>query len=335
MISRERTTEGSTRYAPVKTAGKTAGAPAAARAAAVRMVVIAAVVVVLMSTLSVTEAAYAAASRATAVRTAGFFRAYGVFVGAGPEDIPKMARYRTVVIDAESFSGADVRRLKMAGHTVYTYLNVGSLESFRSDYEDYRKYCIGAYEGWPDEQWVDVGAGAWQERIRKIAAADVRKGVDGFFVDNCDVYYAMGEQEYGLEDGQEYGRRVTEKRLFSGLCTILRGIRKEYGRPVVINGGDVFVRECMRRNFTLRKYFTAVNQECVYTSVDSKTGAFGRAESEDTVYFVRYLRKVKRRGLKVYVLEYTRSAALARKARKACKANGFTLYIARDLGLGA
>ena len=40
---------------------------------------------------------------------------YGVFIGIGRKDIDKLEDYQTVIIDAEHFTKADIKKLKKAG----------------------------------------------------------------------------------------------------------------------------------------------------------------------------------------------------------------------------
>ena len=58
-----------------------------------------------------------------------------------------------------------------------------------------------------------------------------------------------------------------------------------------------------------------------------------RANSDDTKYFESYLRKVKGKGIRVYVLEYSKSKTIAETVRKNCRRNGFTYYISRSIDL--
>ena len=75
-----------------------------------------------------------------------FIYEYGVFLNVSEDNISRVKNYHTVVIDAEYFSRSTIKKLKKSGHVVYTYLNIGSLEDFRKDYNKYKKYCIGKYE---------------------------------------------------------------------------------------------------------------------------------------------------------------------------------------------
>ncbi len=88
-----------------------------------------------------------------APRNQSFAFDYGVFLSVDNSDLSLFKDYQTIVIDAAYFEKEDIQKLKESGHTVYTYINIGSIENFRPYYETFKV-----------------------------------KGVDGYFVDNCDVY---------------------------------------------------------------------------------------------------------------------------------------------------
>ena len=75
--------------------------------------------------------------------------------------VPKLKNYETVVIDAQYFSKKDIRKLHAGGTKVYSYLNIGSIENFRSYYKTYEHLAIGDYENWEEEKWVNVADNLW------------------------------------------------------------------------------------------------------------------------------------------------------------------------------
>ena len=113
---------------------------------------------------------------------------YGVFLSIDASEMKKLYGYKEVVIDAQYFSKRDIQALHKKGVKVYTYLNVGSIENFRKYYKDYEHLAIGDYENWDEEKWVDVSSPEWQKFIKGLSGKLLKKGVDGFFIDNCDVY---------------------------------------------------------------------------------------------------------------------------------------------------
>ena len=240
---------------------------------------------------------------------------YGVFIGIGRKDIKKLKDYQTVIIDAEHFTKADITKLKKAGKTVYTYLSIGSLEDYRSYYKAYKHLAISKYDGWEGEEWVDVSDKSWQKLMLKRAKEFENKGVDGFFLDNADVYY-----------------QYKEPRIYKGLVKILTDIRKLNAR-VIINGGDVFVSKYLKENKDLKKIADGVNQEGVFTTLveDKKKG------EEITRYYLNYLKKLSKKGIHIYLTEYivedNKDDGLEDKIADYCEKRGWDYYISDDLEL--
>ena len=145
---------------------------------------------------------------------------------------------------------------------------------------------LGIYENWPDERWIDVTSPLWQSFVIDELGKDyAAMGLDGFFLDNADVYYHFPEDD-----------------VFQGLCTIMKGL-KSYGLPLIINGGDPFVSRCMEENTAL-SLFDGTNQETVFTKIDFTNQTYGQQAEEETEYFQEYLSKAKEHGLSVYLLGY-------------------------------
>ena len=248
--------------------------------------------------------------------TYDYDKRFGVFIGIGRKDIDKLDDYHTVVIDVEHFTKADIKKLKKAGKTVYTYLSVGSLEDNRSYYKTYKHLALSSYDGWEGEEWVDVSAKAWQKFMLKRAKEFKSKGVDGFFIDNTDVYY-----------------QYKEGKIYKGLVKILIGIKK-MNTKLIINGGDVFVSKYLKENKNLKKIADGVNQEGVFsTPVTDETKA-----KELTNYYLKYLKNVAKTGVHIYLTEYITEYVndeeeLKDKTENYCEKRGWDYYIADNLEL--
>lgn len=254
---------------------------------------------------------------------------YGVFIGMrGSEALRnrRVLRTRVLVVDPAHFEEREIASLKASGHTVYGYLNVGSLEAFRPYYGRFRKFVLGRYENWDGEWWIDVSAAPWRDFVvSELAAGYVRKGIDGFFVDNCDVYH------YRKSRG-----------IFDGLTEVLRRL-SGYGLEVLINGGDEYATAALEEYGSIEGLFSGVNQETVLTRIDFdkvnsgklnfETGAFGRSREEDRRYFLSYLERMERAGARVRLLEYTRDADTAREIERFCEARGWECFISGSVEL--
>ncbi len=240
---------------------------------------------------------------------------YGVYIGAEPEELTGRSLADTIVIDAQYFDKDDITELKSSGHTVYTYINIGSIENFRDYYEEYEYLTLDTYENWEDEKWIDVSDPSWQDFISKKADELISKGVDGFFVDNCDVYYQYRTQE-----------------IFEGVSLILNEL-KEKNTYVLINGGDTFVREYLDRFGNLDNILDGVNQESVVTCIDWENDKFSVNEKEKKEYFLEYLQIVMNDGKDAYVIEYTTDKGIEKEAVSLAGSKGYTVYVAHSLDL--
>ena len=241
---------------------------------------------------------------------------YGVFLGIEPEDIERTLDYDTIVIDAQYFEPEQIDALHKSGHTVYSYINIGSVEDFRSYYNDYVKYTIADYENWEGERWVDVSQEAWRDFIlKKLAPKILAKGVDGLFVDNVDIYYIKKTPE-----------------IFEGVTKILKGLQ-EMDTYVSINGGDTFVMDYIKKGGKFTDVADAVNQETIFSEIDFDNERFLQHDEEERGYFQNYVETVAKNGGDIYLLEYTKDAKLIEQIKEYCRAHHFRYYVSSTLEL--
>lgn len=260
-----------------------------------------------------------ALSACAPTHTSGTSLDYGVFIDADPENLTTLSAYETVVIDAAYFSKEDIAQLHEHNVTVYTYLNIGSIETFRDAYPQLKRYTLSPYENWPDEYWVDVSALGWQEYIAQQAQVLVAKDVDGFFLDNADVYY-----------------HYPQKDILDGLVEIINDL-EAYGKKIMINGGDVFVTEAVLNQEIPRVQITSVNQECVFTNIDFIADKLLSQEAETSAYYQNYLQTCRENDLEVYLLEYAEASdkALCLQIEAYCRENECIYYLASTKELSA
>lgn len=240
---------------------------------------------------------------------------YGVFLNADASSLKQLKNYDLIVIDAQYFTKSDIELLHQNGTKVYTYLNIGSIENFREYYTSYEKLTIGRYEHWDEEKWVDVADPDWQKFMKQLSQELFEKGVDGFFIDNCDVYY--------------YAPRES---IFEGLTAILQNIMT-FDKAVIINGGDTYVTEYSERYGAIDHIMTGVNQESVWSAIDFDKGTFYEQTKETRDYYCNYLEACQADGMDVYLLEYTTDKKLIQKIKKYCNEHDFHFYISNSLEL--
>ena len=207
---------------------------------------------------------------------------YGIFIGVDPDDLPEdMKDYDIIVIDAQNFTRGQIQKFKNNGQKVYSYINAGSIEKTRSYYGKYADLTLDPYENWDEEYWVDVSSEKWQDFISyDISQKLLDKDIDGFFVDNIDIYYQYPRPE-----------------IYNGLCNILNNLM-DYDKPVIVNGGDVFVSEYISRNGNIKDILTGINQETVFSKINFDQETFEKND-EDTI---EYFKKLKENNYQVVLI---------------------------------
>ena len=239
---------------------------------------------------------------------------YVVLIGEDSDITDKLSDIDLLVIDAEYFSQNDIARLRENGiREIYSYINIGSIESFRSYDTDFEKYTLGAYENWPEEKWIDVSAPEWQACTVSRVDALVQKGVDGFFVDNTDVYYNYPQES-----------------IYDGILTIL-DYMDHTGRKIMINGGDCFVKKYLTTEKNI--LIDGVNQENVFTAYDFSKDVYTKNDQNTREYYTEYLDLAMSHGCTAYTLEYATNPAIRRQAAAYAGKHGYICYISDNIGL--
>jgi endo-alpha-1,4-polygalactosaminidase (GH114 family) len=107
---------------------------------------------------------------------------------------------------------------------------------------------------------------------------------------------------------------------------------RKYDKDIIINGGDVFVSKLIKDKKT--ELIDGVNQECVFSRIeDYDRDRFKKQEKSEVKYFQSYLKKVKKSGLKIFLLEYTKDRKLKKKIADYCDRKEYGYYISESVKL--
>ncbi|MEG1717592.1 MAG: endo alpha-1,4 polygalactosaminidase [Bacteroidales bacterium] len=248
---------------------------------------------------------------------------YGVFIGADSMN-EKFYNYKILVIDAANFTAADLSLLHKKGIEVYSYLNIGSIENFRNYYSRFEPITLGPYENWPEERWVDLSRQEWQNYlIDTIAKSLVDKGIDGFFIDNLDIYQLFHTDH-----------------IFHGITAILSGLRQSFpSKSILLNGGFDYTHALVQQNSKTKKnkllqdLADGVNQECVFSSINFSQNLLTENSSKERKEMLDYLSFIESQKLEVYVIEYTRSKKLIKKIQNTFQEKGYSYYVTDNIDL--
>ncbi|WP_035051108.1 endo alpha-1,4 polygalactosaminidase [Carnobacterium pleistocenium] len=242
---------------------------------------------------------------------------YGVFLSLdGRDAITASEGYETVIIDAQNLSAAEITEMQARGQKVYSYLNVGSLETFRPYYKEFQHLTLSPYENWEEEYWVDVTNEDWQEFSAVTLANEfLDKGIDGFWIDNVDIYWQFPTEE-----------------TYVGVEQILKTLMS-YDKPVLINGGNEFVSAYLQQNQQIDDILTGVNQETVFSAIDFEEDKLVSQTKENQTYYLNYLDTVDKAGKEIYLLEYTTKKELGKDIQEYATERGWKYYISNSVEL--
>jgi len=159
------------------------------------------------------------------------------FYGTASEmgDLKKVAdTFRVINIDVDpegaNFTKAEIVTLKNGGkNRVISYFNLGSCEDFRSYWDTVPSGFVscsankaaqrGAYDGYPDETWMDVGNADYQKLlVEHVAPRLVDMGIDGFFFDNLEI----------VEHGTATTNGPCDKACSQGGLDLVRKLREKF-----------------------------------------------------------------------------------------------------------
>ena len=240
---------------------------------------------------------------------------YGVFLGVSSEKSHKIRDYSLVVIDAAYYQPSELQQLhKQGNRQIYSYLNIGSIESFREGHEKFNDLMLEPYEHWPGEAWVDVSQPSWQSYVLQQAKVLKKKGVDGLFLDNVDVYSLYPKET-----------------IYQGLLSIVTEL-DGLGLKLMVNGGRDFVLKGLKQG-VLQGKIDAVNQEEVFTYIQFETGETSLRPMSEQREVKSYLETVAKQGVSVYLLEYGKVDEVTPLVKTYAIQHGFRYYISETIEL--
>jgi hypothetical protein len=101
---------------------------------------------------------------------------------------PRVEPVDATDIDGFDNSAATVSALHARGQHVICYIDVGTAENWRPDYAQFPPADLGANNGWPGEQWLNIADPAIQPIMAARFQMCQQKGFDAVEPDNMDGY---------------------------------------------------------------------------------------------------------------------------------------------------
>ena len=215
-----------------------------------------------------------------------------------------------LVLEPDDYTDTTIKKIKGKGYKVLGYISIGTIEKERSWYRTYKEYGLKKLEDWPNEVYADMKADAWQRFLLSRAEAIKKKGFDGWWCDNLDVYEYYKSEE-----------------MFKACKKVLTEIKK-LGGYVMVNGGSEFWDVSMDNNVQISGFVNGVTQEEVFSRITSYKGSgkFGTQKAADSKFYKKILQKLLKNSVQTFLLEYTKQEALKKRIKAWCKAEKMTGY---------
>ena len=244
--------------------------------------------------------------------------------GAAPAN-PRLAGVRTFALDlggtptAAALRGYDlavvdgdtpasvVKALRANGTIVLGYLDVGTIESYRSWYKAAKPYRL---DYWPDwgEWYAAVAKPGFRRLIAgRVAPAALRRGFDGLFLDNVDMIETHRGQR-------------------AGMLALVRQLAKLPGMLFAQNGDDIID--------PFLPYLDGWNREDVTRTYDFDRKRYVAVGAGDHADAIASLKRIAARGKLVTATDYVAAgdgSAAAAATQAACAAGALSYVSDIDL----
>jgi endo-alpha-1,4-polygalactosaminidase (GH114 family) len=199
--------------------------------------------------------------------------------------VARYSRYDLVVLDGEGATARQVAALRRAGKLVLAYVDVGTIEPWRSWYTLLKPYRL-AY--WPDwgEWYAEVSKPGFRHAVAaRIAPAVLGKRFDGLFLDNTDMIESYPRQAAGMRT----------------LIAALAGLVHRHHRLLFTQNGEDSIGSELR-------YFDGWNREDATGTYDFGLHRYVVQPRDEIIAAQRALRRIAAAGLLVLSTDYVSSA---------------------------
>ena len=222
-----------------------------------------------------------------------------------------------IVLESDDYKDSQIKAIKAKGYKVLAYLSIGTIEKDRPWFNEFKKYAKKQLEDWPREYYMNMKKTAWHKFLVSRAEILKKRGFDGWWLDNLDVY---SEYKGSAEFIACYG--------------LLQKIKK-LGGYVMVNGGSEFFDDAIDRQANLNYIANGYTQEEVFSLIldYSGKGKFGKQRKDDRKFYQGLMKKLEKKGINCYCLEYTRDKELKETIKKWCKENHIGYCISEDVNL--
>ncbi len=228
----------------------------------------------------------------------------------------RLGTYDVVVLDPQAHP--PLSRVKQRGASLFGYLSIGEIESYRPYFEWAREAGLIVRENpnWSDNYLVDVRRDVWLEKlVYEIVPRLIREGFDGLMLDTADSALQLENEQPKKFSGME-----------AATVKIVRTLAHHYpDTDLILNRGYPILPK-------VGNVVDYVLGESVYTDYDFETEAYRRRSASDHRHQTRILKQAMEAhpGLQVLTLDYWSAdePAVIREIYRVERNHGFWPYVA-------
>lgn len=222
-----------------------------------------------------------------------------------------------LVIEPDDYTNNEIKALKAKGYKVLAYLSVGTIEKERDWFKTYSKYKMRQLDDWPNEYYVNITKTEWKTFLIKRAITLMQRGFSGLWLDNIDIY-----SEYKT------------KKMYTACYGIIKTLKMYTRGYIMINGGSEFLDDTLDKKYTLN-ILDGYTQEEVFSRITdySGKGTFNKQKKEDKKFYKTLIKKLVKKKIDCFLLEYTREKSLKNDIKTWCENNKVNYYISEDVNL--
>ena len=223
---------------------------------------------------------------------------YAVYYGVGQADA--LQDYDLIIVQPNTFTRSELKRLQDGGTQVIAYLSIGEVEPNRPWFSDGRvpqEWLLGYNEAWGSYH-VDVRQEGWQTLLVDVAGTYLKAGFDGIFLDTVDTALLYPDTEFAT-------------------LNLIQSLRNTYPRKLLVQNRGLAIIEASH------SYVDALMVESISTRYNFEEERYARADP--SFEGTQVARLMKNTNLRVLALEYapTDNPAMAWDAIQTAKDYGF------------
>jgi len=226
---------------------------------------------------------------------------YGDFY---PKDV---SGYEIVVLESAHFDSEDIEILKQQNNTVIGYISLGEVNESAAHFPQVKDFTLGKNELW-NSHVLDIENEETRESLMNIFQFNMKKGLDGMFLDNIDNYTVFGP--------------TPEKK--DALLDFLQTIHIVFPEIYLMQNAGVSIID------DTHPYINSVAKESIATDYNFEKNKYQLREEEVFFQLLQELEKANRDyEVPVILIEYADTQKLKKAIKQRLKENPWTYFIGK------